>query len=78
MLLRSIWELEVGINNMMEFLNAFKFVLMMFINPWVLIPATCAGIFVFIVMTISLRKGAKLVHKIQDPLDWIDDGFWVN
>jgi len=60
---------------MMEFLNAFKFVLLMFVNPWVLIPAICGGIFVFVILTISFRKEARAAHKIQDPLDWIDDEF---
>lgn len=57
---------------MIEFLKAFK-ILVIFINPWVLIPAICAGIFIFVILMISYRKEAKAAHKIQDPLDWIED-----
>ena len=57
---------------MMEFLNAFKFVLTMFIDPWVLIPAVCVGIIASIIITRGLIKEAKSQHKIRDPLDWID------
>ena len=59
----------------MGFLNTFKFVLMMFTNPWVLIPAICIGIFSLIMMTISSKREAVRDRRVRDPLDWIDDDF---
>jgi hypothetical protein len=61
---------------MIEFLKAFK-ILVIFVDPWVLIPAICAGILVFIVSSIASKREYIQEHKIRDPLDWIDDEFFL-
>jgi hypothetical protein len=59
----------------MEFLNALKFALMMFTDPWIIIPAVCVGVIASVIIMLGLIKEAKLQHKTRDPLDWIDDDF---